>query len=494
METFPKAGVTLPVLGVGLTYFSGIEPILESHAHIVDLIEVEPQTLWYCSPKDPGLYRVEAATLERIAALPCAKLLHGIGFPIGGVRAPDPRQIPLLRRMISTFAVPWMSEHLSFNRAEGPGGPFNTGFLLPPRQSNTGVAAAAESIRSMADQVRIPLAVETGVNYLRPRADELPDGVFVAKVARAGDCGILLDLHNVWTNARNGRQPLNEFLEQIPLDRVWEVHLAGGLERHGYWLDSHSGAIPEPLLEVANEVIPRLPNVRALVFELFPPYLPLVGLDAVRTQIEVLHDLWERRASGVRYGKQKGRDPDTEYGELSVPTPEQWEDTLGALVVRRDATGSLAVELSADPGLAVVQELLDEFRASMIVSALQLTSRLLMLTLGEKPFWKLLSEFWKNSPPELFASSEAEGFGEFLAKQDLDVSYLSEVLEYERAALAATIHGDTRVVTFRNDPLPLLRALTEGRMPAAPAPGWFEIEITPERAGGRGLGRLATSH
>lgn len=114
----------------------------------------------------------------------------------------------------------------------------------------------------------MPFAVETGVNYLHPRAEELPDGAFVAGVAMAADCGILLDLHNVWTNERNGRQAVDDFVAQIPLERVWEVHLAGGSELEGYWLGSHSGGIPDELHALAARVIPQLPNLRALIFEI----------------------------------------------------------------------------------------------------------------------------------------------------------------------------------------------------------------------------------
>jgi len=55
----------------------------------------------------------------------------------------------------------------------------------------------------------VPIAIETAVNYLRPRADELGDGEFVAAVAERADCGILLDLHNIYCNALNGRQSVD---------------------------------------------------------------------------------------------------------------------------------------------------------------------------------------------------------------------------------------------------------------------------------------------
>jgi uncharacterized protein len=68
----------------------------------------------------------------------------------------------------------------------------------------------------------------------------MPDGVFVGAVAESADCGILLDLHNVFANGVNGRQPVEDFLAQLPLDRVWEIHLAGGFDMEGLWLDAHS--------------------------------------------------------------------------------------------------------------------------------------------------------------------------------------------------------------------------------------------------------------
>ena len=135
------------------------------------------------------------------------------------------------------------SEHLSFNRAAGDDGPFGSAFFLPPRQTESGVEAAVAAIAALRAELDVPFSFETPVSYLQPRADEIADGAFVAAVAEAADCGILLDLHNIWTNERNGRQSAREFLAQLPLDRVSEVHLAGGLERSGFWLDAHSGGL-----------------------------------------------------------------------------------------------------------------------------------------------------------------------------------------------------------------------------------------------------------
>jgi uncharacterized protein len=474
----------LPALGVGLTYVPGIEPLLEADDGLIDVLEIEPQTLWF--GRGAQGFRVDEGALERIHGYTCAKLLHGVGFPVGGIHLPDPAQIPVLRQMIETLGVPWISEHLGFNRACGPDGEFNTGFLLPPRLSHAGVLAAVRSIRAMAEDLPIPLAVETSVSYLRPRSDEMLDGRFVANVAETADCGILLDLHNIWTNQVNGRQSINDFVASIPVDRVWEVHVAGGTEHGEFWLDAHAGPIPPALVELAENVIPKLPNLRAIIYEISPSYLPVVGLDVVRDQLRIIRALWQWRAahrsigtSPVRHGKAVV-DRAENHNDKSGPTPAIWEDTLAAAVVGRKVDGALGIELASDPGIAVIRELVGEFRASMIIGTLKLTSRLLMLSLGTARFKSLLIEYWHQAPPQLFGSAEADGFAAFLRTKSLPVAHLEPVLAFEQAVMATLIDQQCRNVKFDHNPMEILGNLGRGRLPGVLVQSEFELEITPQ--------------
>jgi uncharacterized protein len=456
--------------------------LLQREAGLVSVLEVEPQTIWLKTGSRDDPYRPDTGALERLKALPQAKIVHGVGFPVGGSRPPDPRHLSPLLTVIRELGGEWASEHLSFNRAEGPDGEFKTGFLLPPRQTAGGVEAAANSIRQVATRVPVPFAVETGVNYLRPRADEVPDGAFVTAVATAADCGILLDLHNVWTNERNGRQPVEEFLAQIPLDRIWEVHLAGGSEFQGYWLDSHSGGIPDELLALATRVIPQLPNLRALIFEMAHTDLAVMGLEGVREQLVKLSDLWESRGTEATADRKPQGQIVSNTGVMDAAAPTVWEDMLGALVVGQAGDHPLAEELADDPGVGLIHKLVCEFRAGMVVEALQLTSRLLLLSRGEAGFRALLSDFWRSSPPELFKSSEAEAFASYLEAMEIDVPCLREVLAFERTVVHALVHGEGGVVRFPYDPVPVLRALAEGRLPGPVTKGVYEIEVTADNS------------
>ncbi|MGA7305454.1 MAG: DUF692 family multinuclear iron-containing protein [Rhodothermales bacterium] len=482
-----SAADELPSLGVGITYSSVVEPLIRRHASVFDVVEVEPQTTWLptSDPKNP--YRIADGTLDHLAALPGRKLVHSIGTPVGGSVRPDPAQLKLLRKIIERFDSPYISDHLSFNKTPE----FATGFFLPPRQTPEGVEIVVRSIQDLQESLPVPVAVETGVNYLRPRPDELPDGGFVASVVEGADCGLLLDLHNIFCNALNGRQPVGDFLSQLPLDRVWEIHLAGGMEMDGFWLDAHSGAIPDPLFDIAKDVVASLPNLKAIIFEIFPSFVSSVGDDVILAQVERLHDLWDIRSTAPETPPRVSRPVNADTlrpgssRDLSQPgtVSATWERALGGLVIGRPGSEEdlMTRELSEDPGIEIINKMICEFRASMVVGVLRLTSRLMMLALGPDVFRVVLADFWSKSPPELFASEEAREFAVYLRDLDLRVPQLAKVLEFELAVLETMVDETARVVTFDFDPLPLLRALAEGRLPDAPGSvGRFEIEVTPD--------------
>lgn len=270
----------------------------------------------------------------------------------------------------------------------------------------------------------MPVAIETGVNYLRPRSDELPDGTFMSAVSETSDCGILLDLHNIYANQLNGRQTIEQFLAQLPLDRVWEVHLAGGFQMEGFWLDAHSGAVPEPLMDIAREVVPSLPNLKAIVFEIFSSFIPRFGMDGIRAEMEKLHQLWSLRkpTNGHLIGQQPAALPALETPDLI--SPSTWENALGSTVIGRPAVTSLEQELSQDPGASLVNALIKEFRASMVVAVYRLTSRLMMLALGPDIFRAILEDFWSQRPPHQYAATEAEAFAGYLKAKNLRIPQL----------------------------------------------------------------------
>ncbi|MBI4997463.1 MAG: DUF692 family protein [Rhodocyclales bacterium] len=468
-----------PELGVGLVYIPGLEPLFESRDGSVQVLELEPQALWRYFPDRPQPYANQAALLARLKALPQHKIVHGVGFPVGGARAPDPRHLSPFCEAIETIGAAWASEHLVFNQAKAADGRLRqTGFFLPPLATPAGVEAAANSIRAVADGVPVPFAVETPANYLKTIPGQMSDGAFTAAVVERADCGIVLDLHNIWTNEVNGRQSVEEFLSCIPLERVLEIHLAGGLKYGNFWLDAHSGDIPQPVLDWAHRLAPCLPNLGAIIYEVLPAYLPSFGLAGVRRAVEQMHAIWANRAAPDNAVRRFPAASDEILEPPSDLAAADWEDALAEAILSEEPPATpLGKLLAADPAVPLIRDLNRKFRMSAVVANLRMTIRLLLLELPPEEFDSLVLDYCAKFSPQRFGGAEARGFADYLQQLAFDIPFLDEILRYEVTAMEVIADGRPRVVPFSTDPEQLLDALATGRLPASPRRGTYEAEI-----------------
>ena len=459
----------LPVLGVGMVYWPSIDPLLLSIDSPIDVIEVEPQTLWHKVANPQAPYLVDEEIIEHLQAFPQAKILHSVGLPVGGQSLPNPAQLPLLSRFCQDISAEWASEHLSFNHVIEVDRNWDTGFLLPPLQNQAGLDAAVANIRSLQSHLRVPLSIETGVNYLQPQPTEWQDGEFIAAVATAADCGILLDLHNIWTNQRNGRQSVTEFIAQLPLERVIEVHVAGGEEYAGYWLDAHNGIVQAEVIELARSIVPKLPNLRAIIFEVSPLLIEKVGLEPIRQQLVELQAIWALRQSGANSIISSSES--IERPLESDITVDEWFYTLGKIVTQQVYNqNKFADVLEIDPGVKILQHLISAARSGTVVNALPWTSELLFLSIGGTGYQQLFTKFWSIYPPRMFGGEEAADFITYLQSCDLDIPYLSDIMAYEQAQILSAYHRQHISIDCQFDPLQIIEFLRVGMLPQDFAP------------------------
>lgn len=489
-----------PALGVGMIHAPGLEAVLEAAADLIDVVEIEPQLR-----REPsGGYRLREEIFGPALRFDGPKLVHGVGFPVGGTQRPTERDLASYVEAVERTGAPWASEHLSFNRIGRGASAYFGGFLLPPIQSPQAVRLAAANIRAVRALLPVPFAFETGVNYLGRRPGELSDGAFFGAVAEEADCGILLDLHNLWCNERNGRQGVLDALAQMPLERVWEVHLAGGSELDGIWLDAHSAVPPEPLYELAEQILPALPNLGAVIFEIAPEAVGrrLVSPDAILDQLRRLRTLWQRsRAAAPQELHERPSATLAPAAEPAsrLPDPAQWESALGALTAQApvpqsdpalcagaDDSGDgdgLRRALSADPALPTLRRIVESFRSGVIVNALPLTFRMIMFSRGEPGFHAVMRGFWADHPPCRFPPEELDAFLDHLSAGDtgdIPIPHLAEVAAYEMAVRRVRATGAPERVRFTRDPAALLADLRALRAPAADAePAEYELLIKP---------------
>lgn len=468
--------------GVGIIYFPGFENLIASTEQLLQVIEIEPQTFWYRYQAGVNSFVFDKERTTYLKNLNKPLLFHGVGYPIGGSFPPDPSHLPCMQAMIRELQPLWISEHLSFNTLELNGEKYNTNFLLPPLQTAESAGFIANTIRNYSKNFQLPFLFETGVNYLAPKKFELEDGVFINSIAEESGASILLDLHNLMANELNGRQKVSDLLRQISHESVKQIHLAGGFYFKDYYLDAHSGPSNRELIELFEVTVEQLPNLCAITFEMLPDYLPYISEDQLTIQLECMNRAWDRR--GRKHRKQAVISP-TEKENVRAPGMKEWEHSLGLMAIGHTTAvpdSQLKTVLETDKGLEVINDLIEQFRGSLVVSSLKLSCRYIILYYGLDELNRLLRDFWKNSVPKLFASDNGLDFADYLLKQPELKSndLLQDLIRYENYSLLTLLDQQERNVQLCFNPTELIPFLADRQLPNNLTPGVFVVSLLPE--------------
>ncbi|QLC23750.1 DUF692 domain-containing protein [Parasphingopyxis algicola] len=425
---------------------------------------------------------IDEAKFASLLDLGKSVLVHSVGCPVASTNGFDDRQLDALRRSLAILKPAWWSDHASFVSTGNGDERRAMGFLMPPAQTHESVAMIVDRIKRLQDLFGLPFAFETGVNYFAPRAGEMPDGAFWGEIAVRADCGILLDLHNIWSNQRNGRDDAETVLAQLPRDHVWEIHVAGGQDHNGYWLDSHCG-LPQPeVIELLGRAAPGLPNLKAINFEIIPEYVDARNIDVadIRDLLGQLQTIWYAAKSPTADCQASPVGEEAEAIDVRAPpdypSPAEWEDDLRRCIDAR-CRGE-PTHPDDDPAFDIYVDLILMARRGSIVDVLPLTTRYLWLSLGEDGLDALLLRYFAETGPEPFMADEARNFARFSERHG-DVPHLAEVTAFEFAAQKAAETGMTQLVRFSCDPVSLLTAIRNGIRAEPPLPADIEVEVQP---------------
>ncbi|NUP28690.1 MAG: DUF692 domain-containing protein [Nocardia sp.] len=176
---------------------------------------------------------------------------HGVSLSLGGAEPVDGRRIEHLAACARAVAAPLISEHIAFVRADG----VEAGHLLPvPRSREALDVLTANIIRTRAG-ADVPLAVENIAALFDWPDDEFSESEFLTEIVERTGVYLLLDIANVYANARNrGRDPRAE-LRRLPTERIASCHIAGGHESGGRYHDTHLHAVPPEVLALVADFV-----------------------------------------------------------------------------------------------------------------------------------------------------------------------------------------------------------------------------------------------
>ena len=149
--------------------------------------------------------------------------LHGVGLSLGGSDPLDPLHLAAWRRLVDRHEPCVISEHLCWGANAGVH--FND--LLPLPYTEESLQHVAARIRQFQDTVRRRVLIENVSSYVRFAESALDEWEFLAELVAITDCGLLLDVNNVYVNACNHGFAARDFLNALPSDAIGEIHLAG---------------------------------------------------------------------------------------------------------------------------------------------------------------------------------------------------------------------------------------------------------------------------
>jgi uncharacterized protein (UPF0276 family) len=227
-------------------------------------------------------------TLARQAPL----YLHGVGMGLASARPVEEARLTRMARLVEAVRPIGWSEHLAFVR----GGGHEIGHLAaPPRTEATVAGTLANLARARAVVGAAPL-VENVATLVEPPGSTLDEARWLGAIAAGAGTRLLLDLHNLHTNAHNfGFDPLT-LLETVDLSKVGVVHLGGGrlvdaADGRARVLDDHLHAVPETVFALLTELGARAPGPLDVIVERdgkYPPMAVLLGeLDRARMALAV---------------------------------------------------------------------------------------------------------------------------------------------------------------------------------------------------------------
>ncbi|MET9898705.1 DUF692 domain-containing protein [Streptomyces sp. NPDC006446] len=217
---------------------------------------------------------------------------HGVSLGLGGADRPDESRLAALAERVEALGSPLVTEHIAFVRAGGPltASPLlEAGHLLPVPRTRDALDVLCENIRVAQAALPVPLAVENIAALISWPGEEMTEGQFLYDLADRTGVRLLIDVANLHTNHVNRGEDPAKALDELPVEAIAYVHVAGGFERDGVWHDSHAHPVPRPVLDILADLASRVtpPGVLLERDENFPEPAELEReLAAIRGTLE----------------------------------------------------------------------------------------------------------------------------------------------------------------------------------------------------------------
>jgi len=243
--------------------------ILELEPGLVNWLEIVPENYIYRGG-------INQKNFQQVLSSKIPLIPHGVNLSIG--TAPDEGHkvtydkylLEGLKDLFSEIQPPWFSDHISCTRINS----IYLQDLIPVPRTHEAVEIVANNIKFLQDYFQLAFLVENPSYYSNLIKPELNEADFINKILASSDCGLLLDVNNVFVNAVNHGYSALDFIDSLDLERVVQVHIAGHLENYKCWinnkvlgiLDTHGHPIIQEVYDLLAYVTSKT-EIKAVLLE-----------------------------------------------------------------------------------------------------------------------------------------------------------------------------------------------------------------------------------
>jgi hypothetical protein len=257
----------LPRLGVGVGFREQFRADLFLRRAEIDFLEITAD-------------HYLDATAAKLAELELLKqhfplVPHGLNLSLGSAEGLDEKYLEKLAALIENVQPAWFSEHVCFTKSGG----VDIGHLAPLAFTRESLSVLKRNIRRVREFIRTPLILENITYMVRFPFSEMDEAEFISELVEETDCGLLLDVTNLYINSVNHGYDWREFLAKLPAERIVQLHFVGS-HRHGNVLiDGHADKTEDEIWNVFRAVCVNS-DVKGAILERdenFPPFAEILA-------------------------------------------------------------------------------------------------------------------------------------------------------------------------------------------------------------------------
>lgn len=188
-------------------------------------------------------------------------VVHSTMLDCAGATALDESYLDHVIAVARRLNAVRVSDHLAFVRS----GELESGHLIPPRRSDATLQVVLNNIASIQRKLPVPFVLENIATTFDWPDHEMSEAHFLSAVLYKADCELLIDVSNLFANACNVGLDADAFIDTLPLDRLFYVHVAGGVFKSGLYHDTHRHKVQSQSLDMLAALARRVPVERVML-------------------------------------------------------------------------------------------------------------------------------------------------------------------------------------------------------------------------------------